>query len=60
MGDKPTTAVAQRPLICQECRRSWLDAHERWRLYLDPDERRTVPYCAVCAEREFGQAERGA
>jgi hypothetical protein len=43
-------------LVCVECRRPWLDPQERWRLYLDPDETGcTVPYCQLCAEREFGR-----
>lgn len=43
-------------LVCQECGRLWLDPRERWRLYVDPDEVDcTVPYCEICAEREFGR-----
>jgi hypothetical protein len=49
-----TTALAERPLACEECRRPWLDPHERWRLYLDCDEpAHAVPYCPNCASREF-------
>jgi hypothetical protein len=41
-------------LACQECRRLWLDPHERWRMYLDADEQpHAVPYCPECAAREF-------
>lgn len=44
-----------KPLIaCQECGALWLDPAERWRLYLDTDEPpNAVPYCPVCATREF-------
>jgi hypothetical protein len=44
-----------KPLIaCQECGALWLDPAERWRLYLDTDEPpNAVPYCPVCAAREF-------
>lgn len=41
-------------LLCQECRRPWLDPAERWRIYLTaetPSE--PVPYCPTCAAREF-------
>jgi hypothetical protein len=49
-----TTVVAGHPLQCEECRRPWLDGHERWRLYLDTEEPvRAVPYCPACASREF-------
>ena len=49
--------VSIQVLVCQECRRPWLDPSERWRLYVDPDEPvQTVPYCQLCAEREFGRA----
>ena len=42
-------------LTCTECRRTWLDPSERWRLYVDPDEPlQTFAYCAACAAREFG------
>ena len=40
-------------LACIECRRVWIDPSERWRLYLAPDDRELVPYCGVCASREF-------
>jgi NAD-dependent SIR2 family protein deacetylase len=43
------------PLVCIECRRSWLIERERWRLKVtDDDMPETVPYCPSCAEREFG------
>jgi hypothetical protein len=51
--DDNVTIVSQALLVCQECARPWLDAAERWRLYLDTDEQRAVPYCPVCAAREF-------
>ena len=54
--EQKTTAVSTRLLVCQECWRPWLNARERWRLYVDPDEpAQTVAYCQLCAEREFGQ-----
>ncbi|MFL5921811.1 MAG: hypothetical protein ACJ75Q_11310 [Gaiellaceae bacterium] len=41
-------------LVCQECRRPWLEPRERWRMYLDSDELPYgVPYCPDCAAREF-------
>jgi hypothetical protein len=41
-------------LVCEECRRPWLDPHERWRMYLDTEEPpHAVPYCPNCAAREF-------
>ena len=53
MRDDPTTLT--RPLVCQECRREWIDAHERWRLYVTPDDpAETLIYCTACADREFG------
>jgi hypothetical protein len=51
-----TKLIASASLTCTECRRAWLDPSERWRLYVDPDERlQTFAYCAACAEREFGR-----
>jgi len=47
-------SLVQATLFCQECERPWLDAAERWRMYLDPEEPRAVPYCPICSEREFG------
>ncbi|HYX75642.1 MAG TPA: hypothetical protein VE757_00575 [Gaiellaceae bacterium] len=53
MNDKALALPGQR-LMCEECRRPWLDDRERWRLYLDPDEpAHAVPYCPACAAREF-------
>lgn len=41
-------------LHCQECRASWLDPRERWRLYLTEDDPiEAVAYCPACAAREF-------
>jgi hypothetical protein len=40
--------------LCQECRRPWLEAQERWRLYLtDEEPAEAVLYCPACAGREF-------
>lgn len=49
------TQIATAPLcLCQECRRPWLDARERWRLYLTDEEPiEAIPYCPACASREF-------
>lgn len=42
-------------LCCIECHRPWLDPDERWRLKVTDDSPpETVPYCARCANREFG------
>jgi hypothetical protein len=51
----PGLTTVRAPIVCIECRRPWLDASERWRIYVlheDPPE--AVPYCDVCALREFG------
>ncbi len=46
--------VARLLLVCEECRRPWLEPRERWRLYLTDDEpAEAVPYCPECAGREF-------
>jgi hypothetical protein len=48
------TPTVVQTICCQECRRSWLDARERWRLYVtDDDPIESVPYCPECASREF-------
>jgi hypothetical protein len=48
-------SVLARPvLVCEECRRPWLEPPERWRLFLTDDEPpEAVPYCPSCAGREF-------
>ena len=49
-----STPLVQRALTCIECRRTWLELAERWRLYLtDDDPPEAVAYCPDCAEREF-------
>ena len=56
MHDARDQQVAQavRPLVCIECRRVWRDTNERWRIYItDEDPPEAVPYCNVCASREF-------
>jgi hypothetical protein len=46
--------IARPLLVCEECRCSWVDPRERWRLYLSDDEPpQPVAYCPYCAEREF-------
>jgi len=51
---RPTTTDL---LTCIECRRPWLDPAERWRLKVTDDSPpEAVPYCARCADREFGPA----
>jgi hypothetical protein len=43
-------------LVCIECRRIWRDEGERWRMYLTEDNPpEAVPYCNVCAAREFDE-----
>lgn len=55
IGNSLDTTTAPVPLSCIECRRSWLDGAERWRLKVTDDEpAETVAYCAQCATREFG------
>jgi hypothetical protein len=42
---------------CNECRRDWRIASERWRLKVLPGtSRETVPYCPECHAREFGKS----
>ena len=44
----------KRHLTCVECEREWVDAAERWRIYLTPDAQpEPVLYCADCASYEF-------
>jgi hypothetical protein len=48
------TSTVVHTICCQECRRSWLDGRERWRIYLaDEKPVELVPYCPGCARREF-------
>ena len=50
-----STPLVQRELTCIECRRTWLELAERWRVYLsDDDPPEAVAYCPQCARREFG------
>lgn len=52
--DNDAIALARPLFVCEECRRTWLEPHERWRLYLTDDEpAEAVPYCPDCAGREF-------
>ncbi len=45
-------------LTCIECESPWVEASERWRMYLsDDDPREAVLYCHLCARREFGPWE---
>jgi hypothetical protein len=49
-----STPLVQRELTCIECRCTWLELVERWRVYLtDDDPPEPVAYCPDCAEREF-------
>jgi hypothetical protein len=51
---EPQKLAQVTPLTCIECKREWLDAGERWRIYLTMDEQpEPVPYCADCAAYEF-------
>jgi len=49
--------VEREPNNCAECGRQWLDPRERWRVYLD-DEERTYMVCPQCAEKEFDSDDR--
>jgi hypothetical protein len=52
--DNHASVLVRLLLVCEECRRAWLEPHERWRLYLSDDEPpEAVPYCPECAGREF-------
>ena len=51
----PGTEAAE--LTCEECRRSWRQPVERWRMYVladDDEPAYAVIYCPDCARREFG------
>jgi hypothetical protein len=49
---QPVTVIEH--LRCLECGRSWLDASERWRTYLDGESPpQPLTYCPDCARREF-------
>lgn len=49
-----STRLAQHELTCIECRCTWLELDERWRVYLtDDDPPEVVAYCPRCARREF-------
>ena len=51
---RTTTKTLQSTILCQECRRPWVDQTERWRMYVTEDaQAELVPYCADCAHREF-------
>jgi hypothetical protein len=54
IDDDPRPQPKPRPgLVCQECgEEADVEAHG-WRAYLN-DRNEPVFYCAVCAEREFG------
>ena len=52
--DRTEPTISTIPLCCLECGRFWIEAAERWRLYLsreDPLQR--LLYCPDCAQREF-------
>jgi hypothetical protein len=52
--DYDAQVLAQPLMVCQECRCSWVDPRERWRLYATDDEQpELVAYCPYCASREF-------
>jgi hypothetical protein len=51
---EPRELTQVTPLTCIECRREWLDASERWRIYVTTDALpEPVLYCADCAAYEF-------
>ncbi len=53
--DEPVAAQSTQLIECIECHRPWQVPTERWRVYVtDDDPPVAVPYCADCAEREFG------
>jgi hypothetical protein len=57
MGDRPIPGTEAAELICEECRRFWRRAGERWRMYVldvDDEPAYAVIYCPDCARREFG------
>ena len=52
--DNDASVLAKPLLVCEECRCSWLDPRERWRVYATDDEQpELVAYCPYCASREF-------
>ena len=41
-------------LRCLECGRLWIEATERWRVYLGNEQpQQPLVYCPDCARREF-------
>jgi hypothetical protein len=54
MGDELDLVTLENVLVCIECERPWMNAAERWRIYLTDDPNpRAIPYCPDCAHREF-------
>jgi len=52
--DPAGRTISMTPLRCLECGQPWIEAKERWRVYLSNDEpRQTLTYCPDCARREF-------
>ena len=46
--------ISPPPLRCLECGRLWIEATERWRIYLsNEDSQQMLTYCPDCAGREF-------
>jgi hypothetical protein len=56
MIDRQSQELARhQELSCIECAAVWVDATERWRIYLTDDEpQEPVLYCYACATYEFG------
>jgi hypothetical protein len=54
--DSPALALPEETLTCTECGREATEAEaeeEGWRFHIDGDSE-LMPFCAECAEREFG------
>lgn len=53
-AESTPSATTNELLSCLECSRSWVDAPERWRLYVTTDTpAQLLLYCPSCAHREF-------
>jgi hypothetical protein len=51
---EPRKRTEVRQMTCVECEREWIEASERWRIYLTSDALpEPVLYCADCARFEF-------
>ena len=54
MKDPAQQTISVEPVHCLECGREWVEASERWRMYLSGENPpHPLTYCPACARREF-------